>query len=647
MKKKVICLFLFYFVIFGYSQNKIIDSLKFELGKQITDSVKGGILGDLAHYYASQNTDSSLFYSSELLNLSKNLRSEQFMVHANKYKGTAYLLSNQYDSARYYYGIAMKQSKDNGLSLSSFYTNLGVLHKREGEYEKALEYYLKGYEYDLEQKNQYGQFLKLMNISNLYALYFKDEDRAIAYAIKALEIAYKTSDVKILNSVGTLLNNIGTLYLDQGDFRESLKYFNRSLERNLRFGNKREIARNYSNIGVVYTDYIEPQKGIDYLNKALEIRKGLDDKIELVETYLALGAAYTKIKLRSSAEKYFTKALKKSKDLKSLKQISDTYYEMMLSARTFKQSENALDYYQNYVAYKDSVINKEISELRIEIETKYESEKKDKEIVQQKLAIEQQASQLLKRSSQTKLMIGLIIFLLTLSILTWFLYQQRQKRKDQEILTLKREQQVKTLESLIEGEEKERLRIAQELHDGVNVDLSAIKYKLTSLLEKNNEVISEVVSMIDRSCEQVRAISHNLVPPALKDFSLVEALEDYCSTTNAIHELEVAFQSIGEPFKISKKEEANIFRIAQELVNNSIKHAEASEIDVQVSFQNNAMQLTIEDNGKGFDTAAAKGKGIGLENVHSRVAYLNAKVDVTSDDNGTSYVIDINTQALS
>ena len=243
-------------------------------------------------------------------------------------------------------------------------------------------------------------------------------------------------------------------------------------------------------------------------------------------------------------------------------------------------------------------------------------------------------------------MTGIAIFLLVSSLLGWFLYQQRQKRKNQEILTLKREQQVKTLESLMEGEEKERFRIAKELHDGVNGDLSAIKYKLTSMLEHNATVVDEIVAMIDKSSEQVRAISHNLVPPSLEKFNLIEALADYCTTMDDAHKPTINFQHIGTHPKLSKNNEINIYRIVQELVSNSIKHSEAREITVQLSSHDNHIQITIEDDGKGFDLNTSESRGIGLKNIASRIDYLNATIDLVSNDKGTSYAIEIDIEKL-
>ena len=214
----------------------------------------------------------------------------------------------------------------------------------------------------------------------------------------------------------------------------------------------------------------------------------------------------------------------------------------------------------------------------------------------------------------------------------------------QQLVSIEREQEVRTLESLMEGEEKERLRIAKELHDGVNGDLSAIKFKLSALLEMNNTVIKEAVTMIDNSCEQVRAISHNLVPPSLKDFNLLEAVEEYCQSMDSIHEPEVNFQQVGEDINLDKKQEANLFRIVQELVTNSIKHAQGNEINVQLSHLKNTLQLTVEDNGKGFDPKTVKSDGIGMQNVQSRVDYLNATMDFVSNEKGTSYTITMDTK---
>jgi signal transduction histidine kinase len=113
---------------------------------------------------------------------------------------------------------------------------------------------------------------------------------------------------------------------------------------------------------------------------------------------------------------------------------------------------------------------------------------------------------------------------------------------------------------------------------------------------------------------------------------------------NSIHEPEVHFQQVGDAIALDKKQEANLFRIVQELVTNSIKHAEASEINIQLSHLENTLQLTVEDNGKGFDSKTIKSDGIGMRNVQSRVDYLNATKDFLSNEKGTSYTITMDTK---
>lgn len=166
------------------------------------------------------------------------------------------------------------------------------------------------------------------------------------------------------------------------------------------------------------------------------------------------------------------------------------------------------------------------------------------------------------------------------------------------------------------------------------------------MLEHNATVVDEIVAMIDKSSEQVRAISHNLVPPSLEKFNLIEALADYCTTMNDAHKLSINFQHIGAHPKLSKNNEINIYRIVQELVSNSIKHSEAQEITVQLSSHEKHIQITVEDDGKGFDSYAMDKRGIGLKNIASRIDYLNATKDLVSNDKGTSYTIEIDIEKL-
>jgi len=401
------------------------------------------------------------------------------------------------------------------------------------------------------------------------------------------------------------------------------------------------VVRNWGEYYLFQDDF---EKAIPYHETSLKLARAYNYSQYEHDIAISLGDALFNVKRYKEAEIYLNNALKLGNE-KGLKELSKKALFMLATLEEEKGNyKKAFIHMTEHNRLKDSLIsNKNITVVK-ELDKKYQTEKKDKEIAEQKLALVDQNLALTESKSKTRLMSILIVSLLSASILLWFLFQQRQRRIQQQLVTIQREQEVRTLESLMEGEEKERFRIAKELHDGVNGDLSAIKFKLSSLLEMNNTVIKEAVAMIDNSCEQVRAISHNLVPPSLKNFSLLEAVEEYCQSMNSIHAPEVHFQQVGDAIDLDKKQEANVFRIIQELVTNSIKHSEAKEINVQLSHLENTLQLTVEDNGKGFDPKSVKSDGIGMQNVQSRVDYLNATMDFVSNEKGTSYTIEMNTK---
>ena len=209
----------------------------------------------------------------------------------------------------------------------------------------------------------------------------------------------------------------------------------------------------------------------------------------------------------------------------------------------------------------------------------------------------------------------------------------------------KQNREIAKLEALIDGEEKERRRIAQELHDGLNGDLSAIKYRLSSLEESlsskiDTKNLTKVISMLDESCAQVRSISHNLMPNSIIDYGLIETVKEYCIKINSSDTFKIDFQFFGNYIALSKKSETVIYRIIQELVTNILKHSKATEAMIQFNYREDELFITVEDNGIGFDKKSFS-SGIGHKNIKTRIEFLNAQLDVESSSAGTSFTISI------
>ena len=591
-------------------------------------------LGDSIEYEEPQR---ALQLYKMVYELSCEMKYDSRAFHAVLYTALVHSNMGRYDSAFYYLKRAEKLAAitKSPLNKAKVVLNRANAYHLTGEANKAVTDHLKGISF-LENTSDSTRLTNAYaNVAAVYAQ-LKNNQQEISYVKKAIAIAPKGSDGSKALSYGDLA--LAYLKIDSFNLAKLNLIKSDSLSK---LGKNPQILPFFidRNWGEYYRISNDHRKAINYYKRCLETAKDLNYQHFATDVLLYLGQSYAGIGDAQSAEEHYLEAVDLGKELGFLEiqQRAHGYLGSLYKKRG--QIQKAYDNLELYDMLKDSLNLAEHAKQINQLETRFQSEKKDKEIVKQQLALADQHLALTQSESKTRTMGILIVSLLLASILLWFLFQQRQKRIQQQLLTIQREQEVRTLESLMEGEEKERFRIAKELHDGVNGDLSAIKFKLSSLLEMNNSVVKEAVAMIDDSCEQVRAISHNLVPPSLKDFNLIEAVDEYCQSMNSVHNPEIHFQQVGDNIQIEKKQEANLYRIVQELVTNSIKHAEASEVNVQLSYLANVLQLTVEDNGKGFDPKTVKNDGIGMQNVLSRVDYLNATMDFVSNEKGTSYTI--------
>ncbi|WP_299556291.1 tetratricopeptide repeat protein [Seonamhaeicola sp.] len=620
----------------------IIDSLKIITQTTGNDSIKATAYGKLGWLTINRDVERAKAYVDSSYALFQKLNDQNGMA-VNDYRyGVINRVSGNYASAlesmdKY---LTYAEIKSDSFNLANGYYQKGVIYSLQGDYERSLKEYHKALNIYEAQNNATGIGFTLNSLGIVYKN-LKKYPEAIESYQRAVKIHEKNED---LNNLANVYNSIGAVYAEQNKSDLALEYYNKTLAIDIEIQNNWGTAKVSKNIALIHIDKKKYNEALKFLNNALEIQKQHNYSSEIAETLAQLSKAYMELGDLDQSESLI-KQVSQHK-IPSKKVHQDVHLQAFSLYDKLGNTRQALYHHKKYTVYKDSIFNENNIKNINTLQVQYETEKKDKALLQQQLQIEQNENALRKKKTQYNYMTGIAIFFLLSVLLTWLIYRQRQKRKDQEILTLKREHQIKTLETLIEGEEKERLRIAKELHDGVNGDLSAIKFKLVSLQEMNNRVINEAVEMIDKSCQQVRAISHNLIPPSLESFSLVEAIDMFCQNINNSYDIKVDFHFIGNSINLRKKEEVNIFRIIQELVSNSIKHAEASEINVQMSHREQSIFIIVEDDGKGFDFNNVKSEGIGLMNLRSRVEFLQAEMDVISNDKGTSFTIEIDTQKL-
>lgn len=183
------------------------------------------------------------------------------------------------------------------------------------------------------------------------------------------------------------------------------------------------------------------------------------------------------------------------------------------------------------------------------------------------------------------------------------------------------------MNSMIEGQEKERTRIAKDLHDGLGSLLSSVKsHFLVTVNDVNTNTAKKTEALIDSACSEVRRISHNMMPHALAISGLEDGVKDIAERLT-VSGYDVSLEINSLP-KLDSTKEVIVYRLVQEITSNIKKHAEAKSIFIQLYAHDSEVHLTIEDNGKGFDLKEIEDKkGLGLQNIESRVAYLNGEID--------------------
>ncbi|HTF31122.1 MAG TPA: sensor histidine kinase, partial [Flavitalea sp.] len=380
-----------------------------------------------------------------------------------------------------------------------------------------------------------------------------------------------------------------------------------------------------------------------YFQKCLDVSKKYGYSYGKAESQLQMGAIAILQKKYKNAETYLLTGIEEAKAIHYFGMLDEGYkYLSDIYAETGRYQQ-AYEYFQKYKDANDSTVNLDSKKYATELEKKYETEKKDKQIILQQ-------SQLQKRKTINYVVIGSASAFLVISLLTYRNYKQKQKLQQQRINELETQQQLTATEAVLKGEEQERTRLAKDLHDGLGGMLSGIKYSFNTMkgnlimTPENNQAFERSMDMLDSSIKEMRRVAHNMMPEALVKFGLDTALKDFCNEINQSGALQVSYQSIGlENIAIEQTTSITVYRIVQELLNNTMKHAAAKTAIVQVTKSDGQLSVTVEDDGKGFDTAILKRvTGIGWSNIQNRVEFLKGNLDVqSSKEKGTSVFIEL------
>jgi signal transduction histidine kinase len=234
------------------------------------------------------------------------------------------------------------------------------------------------------------------------------------------------------------------------------------------------------------------------------------------------------------------------------------------------------------------------------------------------------------------LIIGTLVVIVLITGLFFFviIYQRKMIKNQVQLRHLEDAQQQELLKAVIETQESERKRLAEDLHDSVGQVLSAIKLKLHRIdkvneAENANTLLADTRKLTDECIQEIRNIIHNVLPPVLTDYGLIDALKALCNKMNETTSIQIAFTKKLDDERFPSEIELTLYRIAQELFGNAVKHSEATSIQVELSKQANSLMMTFRDNGVGFNIDSVS-HGFGLKNLRSRASLINGKIHIYS-----------------
>lgn len=554
-----------------------------------------------------------------------------------------YLLNMQgfYDSALQINleSVRLAKAINNKEYIAKTLFNAGTSYRLLEDYETALRMYQEGSSVYQVLDNAEMAGLGLDIIQGLYTQ-LRQYRRAIGYGTQAVELLRKRDNPVVL---AITLGNLGMNYSLLRIFDSALLCYNESLRLGQMANDKYVQASAYLGIADVYMNTLDYHRIEPYMTRALALAKELKSYASAVIAYRGLSYYYSSRKDYSRARLYADSSLALAQEQGLKAEMQKTYAQ--LSKLSFAQ-QNYLEgerYSILSTEIGDSIFNESVLKRTSELDKKYETTLKDNQIKLQQASIR-------ATTTWNYVLVGGVVVLLLMSLLTYRNYRHRQKIQQQRINELETEKQLVATEAVLKGEEQERTRLAQDLHDGLGGMLSGIKYSFNTMKENlvmtpdNAQAFERGMDLLDSSIREMRRVAHNMMPEALVKFGLDTALRDFCEDVNRSGVLKVTYQSIGlQGAEPDQTRAITIYRIVQELLNNTIKHAAATSALVQVSRDENQLSVTVEDDGKGFDTAVLqKSKGMGWYNIQNRIDFLKGHWDVDSQaGKGTSVHIEI------
>jgi signal transduction histidine kinase len=676
---RLILIIQFFVVTVSFSQKRLADSLE-KILPTLKDTSRIRVLIKLSTAYRQSDFDKSLMYAQTALTESEKAKSDYFIGHAGVTLGNVMMNKSKYDTAIIIYNNAIKylEKSGNKKGNADAFNNISYANYFKANYVVALEYALKSLAIREQLKDTFGVIGSNTNIANIYYVQ-KEYKKALDYYQKNLTLAETISDDYLQ---GVALNNIGGVYAELKNIEKAIDYFKRAIEKRKKAGDKKGLAGSTVNIGVMYFELKKFNEAEQYLLEGLKLKQQLKDKYGTAHALLNLAQNSSSKNKNKDAISYLLTAGKIADSIGSEELKSDIYKALSDNYASENNFREAYNYRLLFNSVKDSVFNREKQSSINEMQTKFETEKKEKENLLLKQEAEINNLKMEEQQSKTfRLYAGLLLLVVMLAI---SIYAYRTKIQSNKMLATingqiaKQNDTLKKLNTqLIESEDnllnlnatKDKLFsiISHDISNPVNAIVNYNQLILNNSKKLSNDELISAIAKIDQSVQPLQELINNLLhwsilqrnnPNIVKStINLADAVSQSIAVFNNYAQLKSVKITIDVSSNMHILFDANILQLVlRNLISNALKFTPA-EGEVKIYEQNNF--LIVEDNGAGMSeekinavlssnqlhssagTNNEKGTGLGLTLVTEYLKLNGAKLAIKRNENntGTQFMI--------
>ncbi len=536
----------------------------------------------------------------EAIGIGRKNKRLDFVANANLLKGLTNYFAGEYEATQRYYLLAIKQFdtlKDNS-GKAKVFNELGFFYRKQKDDDAALQSFEEAY----RLAKLVGNEAVMATAINNQGVWAQDQARH-GVALELFSRA-RVLYVKLKDSIGVsyTLDYASVSLASQKQFSQAMQFQADAYQIRLRHKDTNAAALSLFCLAEFSQLQNQNQQAIGYLDDCLAIAERINYKELSAQCFLMLSSIFHHI----------------------------------------GKHQEAYQYHVKFSQLNEEIFNEKRSKQISELQTQYETEKRIQQIVL--LSTENKLKENQQRN-QRNIFFAVIIVMLIAGFAFYTYYRSKKQKEIDRALIHEKEERNK---AIIEAEQKERLRIARDLHDGVAQTMTAAKMQLEHFIDKTgnklpiSESLRNAFELIVDAAKEVRSISHSMIPNALLKSGLVAAVRDFVNRMGN-EKLKINLVVLGLNDRLPEATETVIFRVLQELMNNIIKHANATEITIQLIREDNDFTMMVEDNGIGFDVQKMMDRqGMGLKNITSRVEYLNGRIDFDSTlGKGSTVIVEI------